>query len=908
MNEKRRGNNIDEGPEKLVLIVNTIIIIFLAGLLYFDKGTFVSPLIMVVLMIVCWAVTIIKSKPFPVRAAIHTILSQISLAIFAMYVDNLIEISTIQMAFVVAVGLYGLYKLTLIGMISTTIVLAYHFIFFAKPDPAPAYGDVMVVLQIVGVYFLQYYIYTWSKKRYEAGLRMMNVIKLLEQAQASKDDFLANISHEVRTPINTICGMSELLLQKDIDASLKNDILSIQSAGRSLTNVVSDILDFSELQSDRIKIENENYNLSSTINDVMNMAMAKRGDRDIEIIVDCDIDVPSVLYGDEKKIRRVLNNLINNALKFTTEGYISLSVSCRREEYGVNLTFTVSDSGIGISDENLEAIFATFNQLDSQRTRQTGGIGLGLSISQKLVHKMGGVLTVKSRYGVGSRFQFVVPQELVDETPIASVENGELLNVAVYVDMEQFVVPAVRDEYGRVMLNIVSNAGIKNHICRNLAELKRRLDNSDFTHVVISYFEYDADRAYFDELSERMYVLIILFRYQEHLVNNPRLKRVYKPFYGATIINALKAAGQTMRDSNDVENKKMIAPNVKVLVVDDNDMNIQVIKGLLDNYRITVVPAHSGMEALELIESKDFDFVFMDHMMPGMDGVEAFHKIRGKIGTYFKKVPVIALTANAVAGSREMFINEGFADFVDKPVEKSVLERVLKRIISPEKLIYVNAGDEIVKNSNSTDNSGEVVVNSNLIDMESGIMYCGGRDNYFKLLPQYLLQGKEDLRELANMLEAKDWKNYTIRIHAVKSSMASIGAKDLSACAKALEMAGKNEDYAYIEANHDTMADKYHAVIEQIKVLVGGDSQSEAEMPKRIVQEITEDKFNELLVNFENAMYELNGETMLEIVELLENSSYKGEELSVKILPVRRKVELSDYMSAMELLYAVKEA
>ena len=213
---------------------------------------------------------------------------------------------------------------------------------------------------------------------------------------------------------------------------MREEVYDIRDAGHELMALVSDILDFSQLQQGKMNLEEEAYNITSTINDIINIAMARKADRQIELIIDCDANIPSGLYGDEKKIRRVMLNLIDNAIKFTNEGGIVVRIYARKENYGVNLCVSVSDTGIGIEEEGLEKLFESFSQIDTRRNRQEGGIGLGLAISRELVQKMGGTITVRSRIGKGSIFRFVVPQKVLDDKPIGQVENREELNIAAY--------------------------------------------------------------------------------------------------------------------------------------------------------------------------------------------------------------------------------------------------------------------------------------------------------------------------------------------------------------------------------------------------------------------------------------------------------------------------------------------
>ena len=273
--------------------------------------------------------------------------------------------------------------------------------------------------------------------------------KEIEELNRAENHFFSSMSHEIRTPINTICGMSEIVLREDLNDTVRSDVFSIQTAGRSLLSIVSDVLDFSELQSGKMSLAQENYNITSTVNDLINMAAARRSGKKIELVVDCDAGLPSGLYGDEQKIRRVIMNLVDNALKFTAEGGVSIVISCRRTDYGINLIICVKDTGLGINEECQEKLFTRFNQADARRNRQESGIGLGLAISQAMVDKMGGFIMVSSKPGRGSEFQVVIPQKVTDDTPIAAVRDPKRLHVAVYIDMEQFDRVEIRDEYGR---------------------------------------------------------------------------------------------------------------------------------------------------------------------------------------------------------------------------------------------------------------------------------------------------------------------------------------------------------------------------------------------------------------------------------------------------------------------------
>ena len=716
---------------------------------------------------------------------------------------------------------------------------------------------------------------------------------------------------------------------------MREEVYDIRDAGHDLMSLVSDILDFSQLQQGKMNLEEEAYNITSTINDIINMAMARKADKPIELIVDCDADIPSGLYGDEKKIRRVIMNLVDNAVKFTNEGGVVIRIYTRKENYGVNLCVSVKDTGIGIEEEGMEKLFESFSQIDTRRNRQEGGIGLGLAISRALVQKMGGTITVRSRIGKGSIFRFVVPQKVLDEKPIGQVENRESMNIAAYFDMEQFDMMAIRDEYTGIITSMIRQLHVRCHVCRNLAEMKRREEHNAFTHVFISLEEYQEDEAYFDALARRARVIMVIDRPREKYITNPDIIRLYKPFYILPVVSILNGSRGSAGGKQMVRPGKFTAPEAHVLVVD----NIRVVEGLLKEYQIGVTYAASGQEALQLVENMSYDFVFMDHMMPEMDGIETMHRIREKVGHYYRKLPIIALTANAAPGNREMFLEEGFDDFISKPIEVSVLERVLKRNLPAEKIVFQPKTEE-VETAGAQQGKEKFVIGS--LDVEKGMLYCGGKEEYLSILEAYYEERYESWQLLDELFEKHDWKNYTIKVHALKSMMQNIGALSLSAKAKALELAGKRNDMEYILKNHADMMAEYRNVMEELEACplvrtekagaagmtegtekagaatddAGSDKQASggmratnagsAEVGSEL-PELTEEAFDKILAELENAMYELDGGRMQELLSGLQGYRYCGAVLTEALQPVKKKIEMSDYMSAVDAVSGIRE-
>lgn len=875
------------------------------------------PGVMIAMGTASWVVFASEYKTFRFRAALTSVFIQLMLILRAAGTDDLAGVIPTFMVSMVIVALYGQVKLLGIPMASVLFVIFYHGVIMDTFTAQSGETLIPLISQIGNIICLEVVLYVWLKNRDEATDQIYKIVDALMEAEQSKDDFLANVSHEIRTPVNAICGMSELALREHDLNKMRDEVLDIRDAGQNLMSLVSDILDFAQLQQGKMDIEEETYNITSTINDVINMAMARKGDKPIELIVDCEADIPSGLLGDEKKIRRVIMNIVDNAIKFTNEGGVIIDVHARREDYGMNLCISVKDTGNGITEDNLEKLFESFSQVDTKRNRHEGGVGLGLAISRALVQKMGGTITVQSRVGKGSVFRFVVPQKIVEETPIGQVKNRQELNIAAYFDMEQFDMMAIRDEYSKLILHMVKQLQVKCHVCRNLAELKRRNGYDAFSHIFISLEEYQEDEAYFDELTKQAKVILVLERFNEKYVSNKDIIRLYKPFYILPVVSILNGSTGSGGGKQMVRMSKFTAPNAHVLVVDDSIVNIRVVEGLLREYQIKVTYATSGQEALKIIEKMCFDFVFMDHMMPDMDGVETMHRIRDKAGNYYQKVPIIALTANALPGNREMFLEEGFNDFVAKPVEMSVLERVLRRNLPEEKLVFQTdtEGQDVEQQSEvESDQAQELQVGD--LDVKQALLYCGGRQAYLEILERCCEEGVQERRLLEELYEKQDWKNYTIKVHALKSTMRSIGATPLFEKAKALETAAKSEDVDFILERHKDMIAEHIRVMEELGQcpFIHPDMPDEALQPAveqetgvSDLPELSEEMFDRLLSELEDAMYALEGERMFAVLSQMQEYQYCQTALEKKLAPVKKKVEMSDYMSAVDTVSKIRE-
>lgn len=517
-----------------------------------------------------------------------------------------------------------------------------------------------------------------------------------EAANMAKSSFLANMSHEIRTPINAILGMNEMILREEKDPAIRGYAGNIQASGNSLLSIVSDVLDISKIESGKLEIIPVDYEVNSLISDCCNMAAGRAKAKELELLVECADNVPMKLCGDETHIRQIIMNLLTNAVKYTEKGTVKLIVSGRFTDGGFVLKVDVSDTGIGIAEENLPQLFTQFQRFDLQRNRNIEGTGLGLSIVKRLCDLMSGTITARSVLGSGSTFTVELPQKVVDSTPCGGV-------------------------------NLNYSAGAE--------------------HEYHHSFE---------------------------------------------------------------------APEAKILAVDDLPVNLLVIANLLKETRIKIDTAGSGRECLDKCSQQKYDLILMDHMMPEMDGVLTFEKLHGDKSSPNFETPVIMLTANALAGMREQYMDVGFADYVSKPVRGAKLEEAIRRNL-PESLIKP-ASPEIPAEAVSTEPSGFADICSAVpeLNVNAALQYCCGSAELLNDLLHDFTEN-DHFSDLKAAFEEKRWEDYRRHAHSLKSTSLMIGLTGLSERARASELALKGGCTEFAELNHDSLIEEYSALLGKIK-------------------------------------------------------------------------------------------
>ena len=664
-----------------------------------------------------------------------------------------------------------------------------------------------------------------SRKKYDQTLIE------LEKSGKQNAEFLSNVSHELRTPINMVLGISEVILEKDISPEVREDMLSIQLAGKRLSNQINNMLDYTEIVEGTLIPAKEPYMITSVLNDIITMTAVQNSRHQLEMVFDIDPKIPAVLIGDAEKISHVLKILLENSIKFTEEGGINIRIKYRHENYGINLVIDICDTGIGMTDSQLTQMYDVFYQADTGSSRLAGGLGLGLPIAQGLLNSMGGFIHFNSEENQGLSAHIVIPQGVVDEQPCIVLNHADQLCIACYFRPEKYVCDEVRGYYDGLIYNLMHGLGIQGYQAHNFETLLKLQRSYKLTHVFIAQSEYDENREYYEELTNTLCVVVIAER-DFTLSKESRLLVIHKPFSALSVANLLNGAmgERGFAEDQAAGRKPFTCVGVRALAVDDEEMNLVVAKGVLGNYGIEVDTCLSGKEAIAQCSSVSYDIIFLDHMMPGYDGVETLKRIRELRNGMYQDLPVIALTANTVSGAREMFRNEGFTEFVPKPIERTVLERVLRKVL-PKGCIQYSVTSENTKKpmkklaeavrSVSTDNPEQSkptetpVPTADVsalpydrlvragVNVEMGLDYCAGDEDFYReMLRLFSTQGAEKRAEIAALYESANWTDYAIKVHALKSTSLTIGAEALSAQAKELELAGKRGDADFIREHH----------------------------------------------------------------------------------------------------------
>lgn len=675
---------------------------------------------------------------------------------------------------------------------------------------ASMYLTICLIITMIRWNQKSYYAIRQKNQSMEDLFRVVEMKKIeAEEATKAKSDFLANMSHEIRTPMNAICGMSELLARSTLPPMDMEYVNTIRVSSTSLLEIINDILDFSKIDAGKMELIIVDYSITSTINDIQNIINSRIASKEIAFIIDMNPNMPALLKGDETRIKQILLNLLTNAAKFTTRGMIRLGIDFELlPDNRIRLFFEVQDTGIGIRPEDREKIFSEFSQADEKRNRNIQGTGLGLSITKNLIQMMNGKITIESEYEKGTTFFADLLQEVADFSPIGAVQEPQSYEFYIY-EPNEFYYASFEKIASRI--SITSKR-------LNLTECENLVEDREKTYL---FFDYGTGYSVIKKASANWKHIIpvamggINDYLEKELEHN--ILFVRKPLTVSSVISILNGTCIYMGSGVRKSLNSFFAPEAKILIVDDNLVNQKVAEGFLDAYKVQTELASSGQEAIDkILAGNTYDIIFMDHMMPVMDGVDTTRYIRGMDSEFAKKVPIIALTANAIKGVEKMFSENGFSDFLAKPIEIKMFGIILERWIPKQKQMKYYQKPE-----DSHEKSKQTLPVLKGVNVENGLKYVGGSlEAYYKILQVVYADGKKKAELILEKGQTKDYANYIIEVHALKSVAASIGASELSEYAKSHEMAGKSGEFSKIEEEYEDLAKQYKSVLGEIGILL----------------------------------------------------------------------------------------
>lgn len=616
--------------------------------------------------------------------------------------------------------------------------------------------------------------YENEKKAHQLEVALLHA----EAANRTKSMFLANMSHEIRTPINAILGMDEMILRESSEAEIKGYAKDIKSASNTLLTLINDILDFSKIESGKMDIISTKYRLDSLLNSLLSMLKPKAEEKGLEMELILNPNTPAKLYGDEIRIKQIILNLLNNAIKYTKAGKITWGVDYEIVQQNICvLKVDVADTGIGIKSEDLEMIYSPYERVDKVENKGVEGTGLGLSITKSLLEKMDSKLVVESTYGVGSKFSFVLKQPMWGSEPIG-----------------------------------------------------------------------------------------------DHLLENVETEE--KP-------------------------EKFHSPTASVLVVDDVEMNLTVIKNLLKRVEIIPDVCFDGKEAVGFADEKKYDVILLDAMMPHLSGEETLHIIRSS-SKFNRETPIVVLTANAIVGAKEEYLAAGFDDYLSKPIDGQLLENVLQKYIPVAKQIIVTEPTGS-KNSQSTENLDTInrIKKIRSISVSKGIKAAGGEETYIKVCSNFYETAATRIQMIFDYYDNEDYINYAIQAHALKSSARLIGALELSEFALEMELAAQENDVDKIKEKTKLLLNMYKKMQSELEAVFGVEKE-DSDMEKN-KKELPHKKLNRTLSELKELIEAFDFETARMLLDSLKD--YKlPEDFSETYAQL--KVSMSE-VNSDELIYEI---
>ena len=719
---------------------------------------------------------------------------------------------------------------------------------------------------------------------------------VINSAETSKSRFLANMTHEIRTPINAIVGMNELILKEDLSPAAREQAETIKAASAQLLTIINNILVYSKLDSKKMELLQTKYSFKKLISEIIHAVSVEYAAEETEFQVFIDRDIPSCLYGDDIRIKQVFMYLLFSSMHQLPHGRMSMEVKGEKNEseHTVKLICRIAETGRGLSEAELASVFGAYNKYDSRQKSNLKGMGLELSICKEILTMMGGSLKMESVVGIGMAAVFEFSNYIMDERPIVKLDDNAEYQVLIYLDN--------KDEES-IWKPLMEDFKINPIYVSGPSAFRSAIENKRYTQIFVpdSVYELLKDTLISTQCEEYTYVVT---DYQHVYQDYGRSRIIRRPLSCLNIAEAINGTWMKEDYQKPVEHEKIIFPDAKVLIVDDSMVNLKVLASMLDNFQIKADMVSSGAACLNILETERYDLILLDQYMPDMDGITTMHRIR-ETSKNGRSVPILCITADFGAEVREKLLEEGFQDYVAKPVKGYYLERLLRQYL-PEKLaVSLVQEEEPVKRTNEEHLEIDRGQSDPLeIDTVRGCENIGGnKEAYAAVLNTYYQEGITKLEEIPLMYTSEDLSLYITNVHSLKSSSASVGAAEISVLFKELELAGKENNRKFIDEHTKAVLAQFTILLDNVKTYLidngcfEGDKTQENDEKTGEIEELKPAAVEELKQMLAN----VNLKRCEELLEQMAKGNY-GLEYNNKIKEIKKNYEMFEYHKVKELI------